>query len=551
MKTIPVLIVDDEAMFTKLAISQLAQAREVFFEPLAVAGLPQAMQALQERRFAVVLLDLKLPGVKGLDGLRQIRNRAPDTPVLMLTNTADEELAMKTIRHGAQDYLLKQEMSPALLERSIRYAMERSATTVALQRSNEALLVQKELYQNLMALAQATARYPTLDATLENALRAATTVTGATLGSLTLVDEQLTVLRSLNILNGVSHPPEPSAIQLAMRSGLAGWTARNRQPARIGDTEQDPRWLHIPNQVYPVRSAISAPVLANGDLLGVMVLAHPEVDHFTIDQMEWMVSAVDYLSLALQNARMFEELQRARDAAEQAARAKSVFLSNVSHELLTPLSVVIGYSELLIEQLENVISERELANLRQVNTSANQLLGMVNDLLDLSRLEAGHVFINSTPFDPPALAQELAEKSQQLAARKGNLFEVVVDPGAARLVSDRQRVRQILENLIDNAAKFTENGQIRLEVFPTERNVTDWVCFSVVDSGMGIAPDDLAQLFGPFQQVDTSLARRTGGVGLGLALCRRLSAMLGGEITVQSEPGKGSTFSLLLPARWE
>ncbi len=241
----------------------------------------------------------------------------------------------------------------------------------------------------------------------------------------------------------------------------------------------------------------------------------------------------------------------ARDTAERANEAKSLFLANMSHELRTPLSAIIGYGEMLREELEDGTDPPSLAgDMDKIQGNAHHLLGLINDVLDISKVESGKMEVYAETFDVGVLIGEVASAVEGLVAKKGNRLVVEVAPdglGVAR--TDVTKLRQILVNLLGNAAKFTEAGIITLS---GRRDIgqPDSLAFSVADTGIGMTPEQIGQLFQRFHQADVSTTRRFGGTGLGLALSKALGEMLGGDLTVESVPDRGSTFILRLPATY-
>ncbi len=245
-----------------------------------------------------------------------------------------------------------------------------------------------------------------------------------------------------------------------------------------------------------------------------------------------------------------ENLALARDEAEAANRAKSTFIANMSHELRTPLSAIIGYAEMLTEEIEDGTDPGDLIrDMQKIEGNARHLLGLINDVLDLSKVESGKMEAYAETFDVAAMATEVAATVGALIEKKSNRLDLKLGDGLATMHSDVTRIRQVLLNLLSNAAKFTENGTITLSV-EREANADglDWLRYSVSDTGLGMTEEQLAKLFQRFQQADASTTRQFGGTGLGLALTKAFVAMLGGEVEVRSAPGEGSMFTVRLPA---
>ena len=238
-----------------------------------------------------------------------------------------------------------------------------------------------------------------------------------------------------------------------------------------------------------------------------------------------------------------EDAQAARWLAEQASQAKSDFMATMSHELRTPLNGIIGYADLLDAEVGGPLSEVQHGHLDRLRRSARHLLELIDEVLTFARLEAGHERVHPEWVDLAALIQETAELLEPVAAGRGLDLRVLGTSGPVPAWTDPARVRQVLLNLLSNAIKFTERGEVRLALDAERR----WARLAVSDTGPGIATEDRERIFDPFTQVDNSRTRRAGGTGLGLSVSRQLATLLGGELTLSSAPGMGSTFTLHLP----
>jgi len=235
-------------------------------------------------------------------------------------------------------------------------------------------------------------------------------------------------------------------------------------------------------------------------------------------------------------------------AAEEADRAKSNFLAMVSHELRTPLTTIIGYSEMLLEQAESDGLPQYTADLKQVHAAGQHLLTLINDILDLSKIEAGKLEVAKEPYVPASLIQDLMLSVEPLAKKNNNRLELDCPADLGGGVGDPTRIRQCVLNLIGNACKFTTNGVVKVTARRLTNHAGDMLQVSVTDTGIGMTPEQVGRLFQPFTQVDSSAGRKFGGTGLGLAISQKLCQAMGGKITVESETGRGSTFTMTIKA---
>jgi signal transduction histidine kinase len=245
----------------------------------------------------------------------------------------------------------------------------------------------------------------------------------------------------------------------------------------------------------------------------------------------------------------------ARDAAQAANRTKSTFLANMSHELRTPMNAILGYSEMLIDEAEDLNVKELTPDLNKIRRAGKHLLSLINDILDLSKIEAGKMTLFVEEIDVVSLVDEVAATIQPLIEENSNKLEINVAPDCGRIRADLPKIRQTLLNLLGNATKFTAKGRITLSVrrihtkvaSDDASNSTERIQFSIKDTGIGMTPEQQGKLFQPFSQTDTSTTRKYGGTGLGLAISGRFCQLMGGDISVTSSAGQGSTFIVDLP----
>ncbi len=261
-----------------------------------------------------------------------------------------------------------------------------------------------------------------------------------------------------------------------------------------------------------------------------------------------IIGAIEVIRDITERKQAEEELERAKDEAESANRSKSTFLANMSHELRTPLNAIIGYSEMLIEEAEDLGCADAVPDLQKIRAAGQHLLALINDILDLSKIEAGKMELYLEDFDVAQTVGEVASTVAPLVEKNANRLELDLAPGLGTMHADLMKVRQSLLNLLSNAAKFSHQGQITMAVRRESVGGQDWIVFRVSDTGIGMTPEQKARVFQPFTQADASSTRRYGGTGLGLTITKRFCEIMAGEITLESEIGRGTTFAIRLPA---
>jgi len=291
------------------------------------------------------------------------------------------------------------------------------------------------------------------------------------------------------------------------------------------------------------RAAVAAPMLREGVAAGAIMLRKTEPGAFTPRQIELLETFAAQAVIAIENVRLFTEIQEKSHQLEVASQHKSQFLANMSHELRTPLNAIIGYTEMMADGLYGEIGEKAQGVLERVQNNGRHLLGLINDVLDLSKIEAGQLTLTVEQYSVADMVATVLSATESLARTKGLALRSAIAPGLPTGNGDARRLTQVLLNLVGNAIKFTDAGSVEVRAV----HAGDRFEFAVVDSGFGIAPEDQARIFDEFQQVDNSSTRKKGGTGLGLSISRKIVELHGGRITVESEGGKGSTFKVIVP----
>ncbi len=327
--------------------------------------------------------------------------------------------------------------------------------------------------------------------------------------------------------------------------------AAQRTPVQVADLKEMP-----PSPLMNIllragyRALLVVPLLGPEGIIGVLVVRRKEPGEFPKHVIDVLQTFAAQSVLAIQNANLFAEVEEKSRQLEMASQHKSQFLSNMSHELRTPLNAIIGLTEMMYTNPARFGTEKATEPLRRVNRAGNHLLGLINQVLDLSKIEAGKLELSPESVNLASLIDEVIGTARQLAEQNKNRLVVESQENLGSLTVDPMRLRQILLNLLSNACKFTKQGEVMLRA----RKVVDgrnWIEIAVADTGIGMTAEQQAKLFEEFTQADTSTARQYGGTGLGLAITRKLARMMGGDVTVTSQPGKGSVFTVRLPGSAE
>ena len=322
---------------------------------------------------------------------------------------------------------------------------------------------------------------------------------------------------------------------------------RDRRPLEIADIGDEP-----PSPVREIamragfRARLVVPLVGTDRVVGALVIRRKQPGNFSEDTIQLLQTFADQSVLTIQNARLFREIEDKSRQLELASQNKSLFLSSMSHELRTPLNAIIGLTEMMVSNASRFGTEKAQEPLQRVHRAGQHLLSLINEVLDLSKIEAGKLELRTESVTLAPLVDEVIGTARQLADQNKNRLVAECQEGLAPLTVDPMRLRQILLNLLSNSCKFTKQGEVALRARKVVKG-RDWIEFAVSDTGIGMTAEQQAKLFQEFTQADSLTARRYGGTGLGLALSRKLARMMGGDVTVTSEPGKGSVFTVRLP----
>jgi GAF domain-containing protein len=331
------------------------------------------------------------------------------------------------------------------------------------------------------------------------------------------------------------------------RGSLTGRVLLEGKPVHVIDVLADPEYAMAEVQKRAgFRAVLAVPLLREGLPIGVLLLGRTVVRPFTEKQIELVTTFADQAVIAIESVRLFDEIQDKNRQLAEASEHKSQFVSSVSHELRTPLNAIIGLTDMLVTNAARFGTEKAQEPLQRVNRAGTHLLGLINQVLDLSKIEAGKLELNPQTAQLAPLIEEVIGTARQLAEQNKNRLLVEAQDNLGTLTVDPMRLRQILLNLLSNAFKFTKEGEVTLRA----RRVADgrdWIELAVSDTGIGMTAEQQAKLFEEFTQADATTAQRFGGTGLGLAITRKLARLMGGDVTVASEIGKGSVFTVRLP----
>jgi len=328
------------------------------------------------------------------------------------------------------------------------------------------------------------------------------------------------------------------------RDTVVGRTALEKGVVQISDVQTVPEYGRKERaRAAGIHTLIGVPLMREGNIIGVLILVRRVIQPFDSKQIELLQVFADQAVIAIENVRLFNEIQEKGHQLEIASQHKSQFLANMSHELRTPLNAVLGYTELISDGIYGEVPDKARAVLERIQSNGRHLLALINDVLDLSKIEAGQLKLALEPYSLGSLLGTVSAATESLATNKGLRFLTEVEQTLPSGHGDERRLAQVVLNLVGNAIKFTDKGEVKVRAGRKGESFE----IAVVDTGPGIAAEDQARIFEEFQQVDNTSTRKKGGTGLGLAISRRIVEMHGGQMSVESEVGYGSTFRVTIP----
>ncbi len=551
-----ILMIEDQLADVYLIRKMLVKTAGSQFTLEHVARLATGLARLGKGDIDVLLLDLYLPDSRGLETFKRVHGRVPHLPTIVLTGTDDESLALRAVREGAQDYLVKGEISGNLLTRSILYAIERQRTEEALRLRNRDLMVLNHIISAAASSLDAVKVLRVLCAELAFALdlpQSAAALIDADRGVATVVAEYCA-------------PDRANALgcEIAMDTPVIAHVLDNKRPLLIADVSKDERlgtWRASIQERGTV-SMLLVPLVVRERVISILTLDDVEPRTFSSDDLELIQSAAAAAGQALEAAELHEslqdhaakleatvaqrtaELQVALERAQAADRAKSQFLTSVGHELGNPLAS----AKLYLDLLKRASEERRPTYLENLSSEVERLQTLIEAILDLSRLDLGEVQSNMQPIDISHLVENVAAEQRGLFAAKALQLHVETVGDLPRISVASHLLKRVLVNILTNAINYTPTGgEIWMRTDLKNKQGQAWVTVSIQDTGLGIPGDELAHIFERFYRGYASQATNLPGIGLGLAISQEIIKLHQGHITVESHVDQGSTFTIWLP----
>jgi hypothetical protein len=524
---------EDDALLIRETLS------ETTIEIECAERLSKALEQLAKARFDAVLLDLSLPDAHGLETLGRMRRDGPSVPIVVLSGLNSEEVAVKAVEAGAQDYLIKGQIDGALLTRALRYAIERHRAEENLKERNRELLVLRRISENILGSLD-----PKL--VLEQILEQAMLSGSFDLGNIRLLDQSGETLE-VAVVRGYRDPDnvlKHRPLSRTTESAKSRFGDRVFNQPCVEEAVQATKGLRTLKR-EGAESLIEVPVRSEGEVLGIIQLASRTPRKFKNEEVNLLETIGNQVGIAVQRAQLHEQTRRQAHELEKANQLQADFTAMIAHDLRSPLMNIMGVAEVMIGGTFGGVTEEQKKWLHRLRASGQSLVDLVSDFLDVSKLESGYVDVNREVVSLAGMIEKNIETFRLLAQDKKISIKATVDPALPSIHADPRRLDQVLNNLISNAIKFTgAGGQVEVEAAVTDATTIN---VRVRDNGEGIAADEIGQIFEKYRQGGNVKHSSDKGTGLGLVICKMIIEAHGGCIWVESEVGKGSTVFFSLP----
>ncbi len=521
-----ILVADDETDVREMCLRAL---RRVGYQVAGASGGREAIERIRREPFDLLLTDLKMPDTSGLEAFKAVHEDYPDLVAVVITGFGTMEAAIEALQLGVSEFVLKPFRTAELVG-----TVERAFAKQRLQRENARLKALIPLFD----LSRVFMSSVDFDTVAKDVVRIARQELGADSASMLLLDagDTLTVRAATGLPQGIV-----SATHQKADEGVAGYAIAHREPVIVqGDLRDDPRFSNVQSSGQ-VRSSICVPLIHKDQVLGVLNVSRVQrPSPFAQSDVELLSVLGTQAAVAIDNARMFREIQTAYDKLAELDHLKSEFIGIAAHELRAPLAIVLTYASLLEDEVTGQMRD----HLEQVTDAALQLKSIIDEMISLHEIDSGEAEASQQQVSIAHAVEETLHNLALLASHKQQRIVVEIAPDLPAAHADERLVSLILNNLLSNAIKFTpDRGTITISA--CEDN--DRILTSVRDTGIGIPAPELERIFERFYQVEGSLRRRHGGIGLGLSIAREMAQLMNGQIEVTSQEGKGSEFLLILP----